>query len=118
MNFPCTNQTLPDGSAFFTASLPLPKDHWIFQPRCQEWDDARDDYADKPQPILSHEQRAQVIAAIRYAVRGATDCGADMDFDPDALVQNAVVALCGPYPVTAIAKWFGSKPEAVLLTTT
>lgn len=98
------NQKLPDGSAFFTASLPLPKDHWIFQPRCQDWDDARDDYADKPQPILSHEQRDHVIAAIRYAIRGATNCGADMDFDPDALVQNAVVALCGPYPVTAICK--------------
>ena len=24
-------------------------------------------------------------------------CGKEMDFDPDALVQNAVYALCGPY---------------------
>jgi len=38
-----------------------------------------------------------VVAAIRYAVRGATMCGREQDFDPDALVQNAVYALCGPY---------------------
>ena len=87
---------LPDGSAFFTASMPLPDDHWIFAPR-GEWDNDRDCYAEIPLPILTHAQRDAVTAAIRYAVRGATDCGAAMDFDPDALVQNAVYALCGPF---------------------
>lgn len=88
---------LPDGSAFFTASLPLPKDHWLYTPRCKEWDDKRDTIADQPCPILTHANRNDVIAAVRYAIRAATMCGAEKDFDPDALVQNAVVALCGFY---------------------
>jgi hypothetical protein len=88
---------LPDGSGFFTASLPLPKEHWLYAPRCSEWDEKRDTTADTPHPILTHAQRESVVAAVRYAIRGATMCGQDPDFDPDALVQNAVVALCGPY---------------------
>lgn len=87
---------LPDGSGFFTASLPLPNDHWIYAPHA-EWDDERDDYADTPQPILGPQDRAAVKAAVRYAIRRATRCGEETDFDPDALVQNAVYALCGPY---------------------
>lgn len=88
---------LPDGSGFFTASLPLPKTHWLYAPRCQQWDNERDTCADQPRPILTHAQRQEVIAAVRYAIRAATRNGESMDFDPDALVQNAVVALCGPY---------------------
>ena len=87
---------LPDGSAFATASWPLPKDHWLYAPR-SEWDEARDEYAECPQPILTHAQSDAVVAAIRYAVRGATMRGQEMDFDPDAMVQNAVYALCGPF---------------------
>jgi hypothetical protein len=86
---------LPDGSGFFVASLPLPEDHWLYAPR--EWDQIRENYADLPVPILTHAQREAVIAAVRYAIRGATMCRQETDFDPDALVQNAVVALCGPY---------------------
>jgi len=88
---------LPDGSAFSTVSFPLPKDHWLYAPRCQEWDSVRDTSADTPHPILDHHSQAEVIAAIRYAIRGATMNGKGSDFDPDALVQNAVYALCGPY---------------------
>lgn len=87
---------LPDGSAFFTASLPLPKDHWLYAPRCAEWDNERDTTADTPHPILNNSHLHAVIAAIRYAVRGATMCGQEMDFDPDALALNAAYALCGP----------------------
>jgi hypothetical protein len=86
---------LPDGSAVALASLPLPKDHWLYAPR-GEWDNERDDFAELPRPILNNSHRAAVIAAIRYAIRGATMCGQDPDFDPDALVQNACYALCGP----------------------
>lgn len=86
---------LPDGSAFAVMSLPLPKDHWLFAPR-GEWDNERDDFAETPHPILTHDQRAAVIAAARYAIRGATMCGQEMDFDPDALVLNMAYALCGP----------------------
>lgn len=86
---------LPDGSGFGTMSFPLPKDHWIYKER--EYEDGAIEPNDLPVPILTHSFRRQVIAAIRYAVRSATNCGKEDDFDPDALVQNAVYALCGPY---------------------
>jgi hypothetical protein len=57
--------------------------------------------------------RESVVAAVRYAVRGATMRGKEMDFDPDALVQNAVYALCGPYttPPAAQRPWVGLTDE-------
>ena len=86
---------LPDGSAFAVMSYPLPKDHWLYAERQYEGD------ADEPnelgKPILTHALRDAVVSAVRYAIRGATNCGKELDFDPDALVQNAVYALCGPY---------------------
>ena len=86
---------LPDDSGVALASIPLPKDHWIY-----------DTNNERPEPMallstaeLSAEHgrdvREQLRAALRYAVRGATLCGRDMDFDPDALVINAVHALMG-----------------------
>lgn len=92
---------LPDGSAFAVMSFPLPKDHWLYAP--YEYRDGECEPIELPNPILTHVQRAEVVAAIRYAVRGATMRGREMDFDPDALVQNAVYALCGPYIKTAKA---------------
>ena len=92
-----TTTVLPDGSGFFTASLSLPADHWLYMPRDEGWDSERDCNPELPQPILSHTQRTEVVAAIRYAIRSATMQGTEMDFDPDAIVQNAVVALCGFY---------------------
>lgn len=87
---------LPDGSAFSVGSFPLPKDHWLYAPQCAVWDSERDTSADTPRPILNNSQRKAVIAAVRYAIRGATFNGTDLDFDPDALVLNAAYALCGP----------------------
>ena len=87
---------LPDGSAFAIASFPLPDSHWLYAPR--EYAEGADVPKELPRPILNHtEHREAVVAAIRYAVRGATMCGKELDFDPDALVQNAVYALCGPF---------------------
>jgi len=86
---------LPDGSAFGVMSFPLPSDHWIYAPN--EYKDGEDEPIDLPKPILTHAMRDAVVAAVRYAVRGATMRGQENDFDPDALVQNAVYALCGPY---------------------
>lgn len=95
---------LPDGSGFLTASLPLPKDHWIYAPR-SEWDDERDNYAETPKPILGPQDREAVKTAVRYAIRSATMCGKEIDFDPDALVQNAVYALCGAlYPAEVVKR--------------
>ncbi len=92
---------LPDGSGFATMSIPLPKDHWLYAPSCEEWDRERDTSADTPQPIIDNAQREAVKTAIRWAVRGATMRGQEMDFDPDALVLNAAYALCGPTGRTA-----------------
>ena len=92
---------LPDGSAFAVASFPLPKDHWLYAPR--EYDVDAEHPKELPSPILTHALRAEVVSAIRYAIRGATMCGKETDFDPDALVQNAVYALCGPYGSAALA---------------
>ena len=89
----CT--VLPDGSAFATASYPLPKNHWLYAPR--EYEPGAEEPNELPHPILTHAHRAEVVAAVRYAIRGATMCGKEEDFDPDALVQNAVYALCGPF---------------------
>ena len=86
---------LPDGSAFSVASWPLPKDHWLYAPRVA-WDNDRDEFSECPLPILKNAQRHAVIAAARYAIRGATMCGQELDFDPDALALNMVYALCGP----------------------
>lgn len=86
---------LPDGSAFSVVSFPLPKDHWLYAPLAA-WDSERDDMADTPHPILTNAQREAVVAAARYAIRGATMRGQEPDFDPDALVQNFCYALCGP----------------------
>lgn len=90
---------LPDGSGFGILSLPLPKDHWLYSER--EYEEGAIEPKDIPAPVLTHALRQQVIDAIRYAVRSATNCGKEDDFDPDALVQNAVYALCGPYGAAA-----------------
>ena len=86
---------LPDGSAFAVMSYPLPKDHWLYQER--QYNDGEYEPVELGKPVLTHEMRDAVVSAVRYAIRGATNCGKEVDFDPDALVQNAVYALCGPY---------------------
>lgn len=83
-------KVLPDGSAFFTAKRPLPEDHWIYQ-----------ECGDPPKPwniAIGHWRKSlseQIREAGRYAVRAATQSGTDMDFDPDALIQNLVVGFLG-----------------------
>jgi hypothetical protein len=82
---------LPDGSGFFTASFPLPRDHWLYA----------EGYNTPPAPwrIGVGNERTEVAegirAACRYAVRASTMNGKEMDFDPDAMVQNMVVGLLG-----------------------
>ena len=86
---------LPDGSAFFTVSLPLPDDHWLYQ--------QSDDHESPPMQLrlgtdskLRREMTEVVINAVRYALRSSTGYGRH-DWDPDAVVQNVVVALLGYY---------------------
>lgn len=87
---------LPDGSAFFTMSFPLPETHWIYQ---------RDKDGFTPPPPMpfrmgSDDPRRQqfnemVRAAARYAIKASTRNGLEQDFDPDAMVQNFVVGMLG-----------------------
>lgn len=109
---------LPDGSAFGVMSFPLPDDHWIYAPN--EYRDGEYEPIDLPKPILTHALRDEVVAAVRYAVRGATMRGQEQDFDPDALVQNAVYALCGPYttpqqPSTIVRTWVSLTADEVTI---
>lgn len=83
---------LPDGSGFAVMSMPLPKDHWLY----------KEGTNDPPMPFrlgtdnpLHKKIKEMIWEAGRYAVRAATDNGKEMDFDPDALVQNLVVGLIG-----------------------
>ncbi len=100
---------LPDGSAFGVMSFPLPDDHWLYAPN--EYKDGEYEPIDLPKPILTHALSDAVVAAVRYAVRGATMRGQETDFDPDALVQNAVYALCGPYAAPPQRTWVGLTDE-------
>ena len=86
---------LPDGSGFFTASSPLPVDHWLYV-----------DHENIPpmsQKIGIGQQRTlkaeEIRAAARYAIRASTMNGKEMDFDPDAMVQNMVVGMLGYWTV-------------------
>ena len=88
-----THGPLPDGSGFTTGSLPLPKNHWIYQSEVD---------LDSPAPFRrgtdDPERQAwaqKIIEAARFAIRGATQHGKEMDFDPDALVLNMVVGMLG-----------------------
>jgi hypothetical protein len=79
---------LPDGSACFIGSFPLPKDHWLYDENVQ------------PRPLCPdlwplNYLREKVRAAGRYAVCAATNNGTIQDFDPDAVVQALELALCG-----------------------
>lgn len=81
---------LPDGSGCFTASWPLPKDHWVYEPAGEppaHWRVGEGQTRDE----LAHH----IEAAIKYAYRGATMSGKDFDIDPDALVQNMKVGMLG-----------------------
>lgn len=83
---------LPDGSGFMTASFPLPKTHWLYA-EC---------YNVPPMPFrigTEHpryrELNDKVREAAKYAVRASTMNGKEIDFDPDAMVQNFLVGLLG-----------------------
>jgi hypothetical protein len=92
---------LPDGSGCFVASFPLPANHWLTQPG----------YNEPPMPMRvgtedprREELAEQIRAATRYAVRASTMNGAEMDFDPDAMVQNMVVGLLGYWTEDGLSK--------------
>lgn len=86
-------QELPDGSGCFTASFPLPKDHWLYG---QEFH--------VPHPCITETYwRTTVAEHIKHALWVCTQRGQDMDFDPDAVVITACNNIFGPSPTPAIA---------------
>jgi hypothetical protein len=109
---------LPDGSGFATMSMPLPKTHWIYNQDdsigsgpppmpfrmgaedqasllLQRAGSSRPFACDPPVRMTKELFAAKIREATRYAIRSATMCGKDMDFDPDALVQNMQVGMLG-----------------------
>ena len=95
---------LPDGSGFATMSMPLPKDHWLYAeghddpPMPMRVGTTQILYAGGPlgvKPLTRQDLADQVRAAAKYAIRASTMNGKEIDFDPDAMVQNFVVGLLG-----------------------
>lgn len=121
-----------DGSGFAIMSMPLRKDHWIYQrdvipggytynvPPMPFRMGSADvvyfglDEGDVGSLIKTGQQRVPALkldkrqfekairAAGKYAVRCATMNGAEMDFDPDALLQNLVVGMLGYWTDTGL----------------
>lgn len=103
---------LPDNSGFATASMPLPKDHWLYE--------TKEEYEAPPMPMRlgtdsQHHKafKAAIWAAAKYAIRSTTDNGKIDDYDPDAMCQNFVVGLIGyhtPDGLSSQDDWANPKP--------
>jgi hypothetical protein len=133
---------LPDNSGFAIMSMPLREDHWIYGDRSMErkvCDTSEGELFSEPPPmvmrmgaeaemffgvrgkgmvedmpfILTRRQMADLIRkAGKYAVRAATMKGKEMDFDPDALLQNLVVGFLGYWTEDGLTddEW-GNPPQ-------
>lgn len=110
---------LPDGSGFATTSFPLKKTHWIYNKeeyledppmpfRMGAGDRVSFGFERSKDPkdpndsgivhgiTMTREGFSNLIReAGKYAVKASTMCGKDMDFDPDAMLQNLVVGMLG-----------------------
>jgi hypothetical protein len=99
----CVNN-LGDGSGFATMSMPLPEDHWLYEKDANGW------APPPPYTLLAGKATLtrryledQVQPAIRYGVKAATMDGREDDFDPDALVRNALNGLFGLHTATGLS---------------
>lgn len=122
-------QRLPDGSGFAVMSMPLPANHWSTQPA--------PDYEPPPMPFrmgsaehvvvsvfpnagypdrtvrMTRLEWADVItAAGKYAYRASTMQGKEPDLDPDALLQNLVVAFLGYWTDSGLSSDSWANPPA------
>lgn len=82
---------LPDGSVVSTVEFELPKDHWIYGKSFPP-----------PMPFRMgtkdprrNEFNSMVRIAAKYAIKASTMNGRSDSWDPDAVVQNFVVAMLG-----------------------
>ena len=82
---------------------PLPYHHWIYgDPAAivEEGDGWSLECPPMPMRAGTDDPRRTELAEMltlagRYAVRAATLNGKDMDFDPDALLQNLIIGMLG-----------------------
>lgn len=98
---------LPDGSAFSFMSFPLPKGHWLYQEGQNIPPMGHRLGTDSPH---RQEWAEKVRAAGKYAIRASTMNGKDMDFDPDAMLQNLVVGLLGYWTPDGLSKYPDENP--------
>lgn len=84
---------LPDGSGFFVMSLPLPKDHWLYEEKVNIPPMPFKIGTEPPGDRLRLSRK--IAEAAKFAIRASTMNGKEMDFDPDAMVQNMIVGLLG-----------------------
>jgi hypothetical protein len=105
---------LPDGHGIATASFPLPTDHWLYENRGVLGGNT------PPMPFRmgSDDPRRQefdgmVRAAAQYAIRASTWNGQDVDFDPDAMVQNFVVGMLGYHSPDGLSGESWGNPSPV-----
>lgn len=83
-------------SGFATMSFPLPEDHWLYER-------TEDGYTPEPQPSMlvgggsksAYYLERIIRPAVQYALRCATRCGRDDDFDPDCVLQQVRIGLFG-----------------------
>lgn len=107
---------LPDGSGFAVMSMPLPADHWL----------TREGYNVPPMPFRMgsrnrlplrtvfldrQEMSDRIRAAGKYAIRAATMNGKDMDFDPDAMIQNLLVGMLGYWTADGLSSEESQNPK-------
>ena len=53
----------------------------------------------------------RIRSAAQWAIRASTMCGKDEDFDPDAMVQNMVVAMLGYHTPDVLSGETWDTPE-------
>jgi hypothetical protein len=83
----------PDGFSA-VVSFPLPENHWIYEEHGKPPATLHIDSLD-----IRMELESIFKDAVKYAVQASTMSGKDMDFDPDAMIQNFMIALFGYYPL-------------------
>lgn len=106
---------LPDGSAFATLDLPLPKDHWIYKRDADgfvavepivgvmgryvtSFIVSTNDGMVEDSNIRQPDARKIIRKAAMNAIRAATNSGSIESFDPDAMVRNFELELLGRDP--------------------
>lgn len=107
---------LPDGSGAAVMSMPLPKDHWIYErhasgniPPMPLRVGAEENITIEGFPPLTRRDLENMLrSAGQYAIRCATMNGRETDFDPDALIQQLIVGMLGYHTPTG----FSRDPEA------